>query len=124
MEVDVEFSVEAQQTICGFFITVSLLSPARRKPPPPRGLAPWASLTRAQFVQVHQALLATIIGDKGILDRTPLTAPIGAALRVLEGGVDNLAFGLIGLVPSCAEQARSEQAKLDNSLADAIRTYS
>lgn len=44
--------------------------------------------TFRQFVIIHQQLLGTVIGQHGLLEQTPLTAPVGAVLRVLEGVVD------------------------------------
>jgi flagellar motor component MotA len=41
-----------------------------------------------QFVLVHQALLATVIGKHGIFAQYLLTAPIASALRNLEAIID------------------------------------
>jgi hypothetical protein len=42
-----------------------------------------------QFVEVHQALLAIVIGKAGVFAAVPLAgAPVAAALRALEGVVD------------------------------------
>lgn len=75
------------------------------------------------FVKVHQALLMTVIGQNGLLSSTPFTAPIAQVLRSIEGGVDTLAFSLIELVPSCADDAKMDKEKLDKTLQDAIDTY-
>lgn len=71
--------------------------------------------TFRDFVRVHQALLETVIGRAGLLSSTPFTAPLATVLRVVEGGVDSLAFGIIDLVPTCASGAESDKADLDES---------
>lgn len=76
------------------------------------------------FFKVHIALLDTVIGKKGLLESTPFTSPISAVLSTIEDGVDELAFGLIGLVPSCEDEAMMEKEKLDKKLDDSIKTYS
>lgn len=45
-----------------------------------------------QFVEVHQALLSTIIGKKGIFANYAAAQPITAALRSLEAGIDVSSF--------------------------------
>ncbi|KAM0329498.1 hypothetical protein ACHAQA_004807 [Verticillium albo-atrum] len=65
------------------------------------------------FVSVHQMLLNTIIGKTSFFSQTPFTAPITAVLRIIEGGVDKLAFGIIDLVPTCSEGLMSDKKKLD-----------
>ncbi len=77
-----------------------------------------------QFVRVHQVLLNTVIGKHGILARTPFTAPIAAVLRTVEAGVDELAFGLIDLIPTCAARATQDKQALDQSLELSIQVYS
>ncbi|KAI8721737.1 hypothetical protein NCS52_00316000 [Fusarium sp. LHS14.1] len=76
------------------------------------------------FVKVHQNLLETIIGKKGLLSSTPFTAPIAAVLRVLEGVVDKVAFTIIGTVPTCEESAKKDLEALDKTLGETIDTYS
>lgn len=75
------------------------------------------------FVQVHQALLKTVIGKHGLLSLTPFTQPIAAVLRTLEGGVDTIAFGIIDTVPTCAEGATNDKNSLDMTLKDAQDKY-
>ena len=77
-----------------------------------------------QFVTVHQQLLATIIGKHGLLSLTPFTQPVAQVLRVLEGGVDTLAFGIIDSVPTCAQDATQNKNSLDRTLEDAVNEYS
>ncbi|OJJ02054.1 hypothetical protein ASPVEDRAFT_887658 [Aspergillus versicolor CBS 583.65] len=76
------------------------------------------------FVMVHQALLNTVIGKHGLLSLTPFTQPIGQVLRVLEGGVDALAFGIIDSVPTCGQEATKNKNSLDMTLTEAQDTYS
>ena len=73
---------------------------------------------------VHQRLLATVIGKSGILRQTPFTAPLAQVLSVLEGGVDTLAFGIIGEVPTCASETTDQKEALDQTLQDAVNAYS
>ncbi|KAI0005668.1 hypothetical protein F4779DRAFT_620962 [Xylariaceae sp. FL0662B] len=77
-----------------------------------------------QFVAVHQQLLNTVIGKKSILASVSFTAPIAAVLRSIEQGVDTLAFGIIDLVPTCAETATKCKDALDGSLNQAVTEYS
>ncbi|RMJ08355.1 hypothetical protein CDV36_012030 [Fusarium kuroshium] len=76
------------------------------------------------FVKVHQNLLETIIGKKGLLSSTPFTAPIAAVLRVLENVVDKVAFIIIGTVPTCADGAKKDLEALDGTLGRTIEIYS
>ena len=41
-----------------------------------------------KFVNVHQLLLSTVIGQHSIFAQFALTAPIAAVLRTLEAGID------------------------------------
>lgn len=54
---------------------------------------------------------------------TPVSAPMGAVLRLIEGGVDTIAFTLIGLVPTCADEAQAAQMRLDKTLKDSEAAY-
>lgn len=74
-------------------------------------------------MQVHQELLRTVIGKHGLLSLTPFTQPIASVLRTLEGGVDQIAFGIIGTVPTCAQDATQNKNSLDSTLMEAIDTY-
>ncbi|EJF62697.1 hypothetical protein DICSQDRAFT_169087 [Dichomitus squalens LYAD-421 SS1] len=76
------------------------------------------------FVQVHQLLLSTIIGKHSIAAQFFLTAPIAAALRTIEDAVDDLAFALIGLIPTQQSAAQSQFDSLSATFSDAISTYS
>ncbi|RFU78258.1 hypothetical protein TARUN_3973 [Trichoderma arundinaceum] len=78
----------------------------------------------SDFIKVHQDLLKTLIGQKGVLSATPLTAPIAAVLRILEAGVDKLANGVIGLIPTCAAKAGDELKQLDGTLDEAVKAFS
>ncbi|BCS29734.1 uncharacterized protein APUU_80037A [Aspergillus puulaauensis] len=75
------------------------------------------------FVMVHQELLKTVIGKHGLLSLTPFTQPVAQVLRVLEGGVDTLAFGIIDSVPTCAQEATQNKNSLDMTLEEAQNTY-
>jgi hypothetical protein len=75
-------------------------------------------------VQVHIALLSTVIGKRGLLSYTSLTAPIGAVLRTLEGVVDSLAFGIIALIPFCADDTQTKIDSLDQKFQEAKDAYS
>ncbi|PMB69019.1 hypothetical protein BM221_005605 [Beauveria bassiana] len=82
-----------------------------------------ALATVNKFVQVHIALLSTVIGKSGLLSYTPLTAPIGAVLRTLEGVVDTLAFGIIALIPFCADDTQQRIDSLDQKFQEAKAAY-
>lgn len=78
----------------------------------------------SNFVKVHQNLLKIIIGQNGIRSKTPFTGPIAAVLRILEGGVDGLAFTIIGFVPTCAATAKEDLRMLDATLDKTVDVYS
>lgn len=67
--------------------------------------------------------MSTVISKHGLLSQTQFTQPIAAALKQLESGVDTLAFGIIDLVPTCAEGATEDKNKLDDTLQDAETAY-
>lgn len=46
--------------------------------------------------------------------------PLAAVLRVLEGGVDKLAEGIIGTVPTCKDQAMKDLKALDGTLDETV----
>ncbi|KAI1077930.1 hypothetical protein F5B20DRAFT_582749 [Whalleya microplaca] len=92
------------------------------------------------FVRIHQALLNILIGRAGLLSFSPILAehtdgdgvekfpnPVGAAiagaLRVIETGVDALAFALIGLIPTRQPCLKQQQGSIDGTLQDAINAY-
>lgn len=81
-------------------------------------------MATTQFVRVHQRLLDIVIGKESLLASTPAASLLAAALRALESIVDKLAFGIIDLVPTCADGAKSDLSKLDDTIAKAIKTYS
>ncbi|KAJ7763772.1 hypothetical protein B0H16DRAFT_1527180 [Mycena metata] len=80
-----------------------------------------AALT--DFVNVHQAVLSTVIGKHGFLAQFGVAQPLAAVLRTLEGAIDAFAFGAIAMLPSCANQVTQQQAGLDTSVASAISQY-
>lgn len=68
--------------------------------------------------------MSTVIGKHGLLSQAQFTQPVAAILRQLESGVDTLAFGIIDLVPTCAEGATADKNKLDDTLQSAEDKYS
>jgi len=78
------------------------------------------------FVEVHIALLKTVIGQSGLLSKVPLFgAPVAAALRALESAVDAFAFALISLIPSSRHDAVNAQfSRLTVQVDLAIKSYS
>ncbi|KAI1791503.1 hypothetical protein LXA43DRAFT_1094401 [Ganoderma leucocontextum] len=76
------------------------------------------------FVNVHQALLNTIIGKQSLASRFFLTAPIAAALRAIEKVVDTFAFTLIALIPTQKNNARVQFDSLTVTFTEAITTFS
>ncbi|KAI0657223.1 hypothetical protein C8Q70DRAFT_1056109 [Cubamyces menziesii] len=94
------------------------------------------------FVQVHQALLDTIIGKhrmltlvgfhvpcilfsiiQGILQKTPFTKPVGLALQGLEAIVDTFAFAIIGLIPTRQDTAMTQLTSLDVTFTQSTNVY-
>ncbi|KAJ7094781.1 hypothetical protein C8R44DRAFT_749368 [Mycena epipterygia] len=75
------------------------------------------------FVEVHQALLSTVIGKHSIFAQFGATAPIAAILRTLEGAIDALAFGLIDLIPCASDTVKMGQGMLDASVTNSINLY-
>ncbi|KAJ7434464.1 hypothetical protein FB451DRAFT_1467571 [Mycena latifolia] len=75
------------------------------------------------FVEVHQALLSTIIGKHSILAQFGVTAPIAAALRSLEAAIDSFAFAMINLIPTQAPAVTNDQNSLDGSVTNTITIY-
>ncbi|KAI1798139.1 hypothetical protein LXA43DRAFT_10554 [Ganoderma leucocontextum] len=76
------------------------------------------------FVEVHQQLLMVIIGKHSLAAQFFLTAPIAAALRLLEGVVDTFAFSLIGLIPTQQGPAMTQLSALNVTFTQCITTYS
>ncbi|KAF7372761.1 hypothetical protein MSAN_00481700 [Mycena sanguinolenta] len=83
------------------------------------------------FVAVHQALLATVIGKHSIFAQFQVTAPIAAVLRSLEAQIDSFAFALIDVIPQQARRAiepqlgtvSSDQSALDTAVGNTVATY-
>ncbi|KAJ7717776.1 hypothetical protein B0H16DRAFT_1700837 [Mycena metata] len=76
------------------------------------------------FVQVHQALLATVIGKHAIFVQFGTTAPVAAVLRTLEATIDSFAFAMINLIPCGADSVRTTRmVTLDTSVANSITLY-
>ncbi|KAJ7753455.1 hypothetical protein B0H16DRAFT_1886892 [Mycena metata] len=61
------------------------------------------------FVQVHQALLATVIGKHAIFVQFGATAPVAAVLRTLEATIDSFAFAMINLIPCGADSVKRQE---------------
>lgn len=76
------------------------------------------------FVRVHQQLLETVIGKHGVLSLTPFTVPVALALQGIESGVDSIAFGIINVVPVCADDARRDFGALSVTIKKAEIKYS
>ncbi|KAF7358231.1 hypothetical protein MVEN_00871900 [Mycena venus] len=84
------------------------------------------------FVAVHQAFLATVIGKHSIFAQFQVTAPIAAVLRSLEAQIDSFAFALINVIPQNARRAiepqlgsiTSDQSALDTAVGNTVTTYS
>ena len=78
--------------------------------------------TSLQFVDVHQALLETVIGKHGILKTIGVGSEVAVVLRGVEHVVDETAFALIAEVPHCADEATAQKISLDQILEDSIDT--
>ncbi|KAJ6533701.1 hypothetical protein B0H19DRAFT_1272341 [Mycena capillaripes] len=76
------------------------------------------------FVLVHQALLATVIGKHAIFAQFVFTAPIAAVLRALEAIIDSFAFAMIDLIPCGAISVTNDKNGLDTSVGNSITLYS
>ncbi|KAJ7882369.1 hypothetical protein B0H14DRAFT_3433473 [Mycena olivaceomarginata] len=75
------------------------------------------------FVEVHQALLATVIGKHAIFAQFAVTAPIAAVLRTLEAIIDSFAFAMIDLIPCGAGSVTNDKNGLDISVENSITLY-
>ncbi|KAJ7037267.1 hypothetical protein C8F04DRAFT_1093097 [Mycena alexandri] len=75
------------------------------------------------FVQVHQALLATVIGKHSIFAQFGATAPVAAVLRTLEATIDSFAFAMINLIPCGAGSVTDDKNGLDTSVGNSITLY-
>lgn len=75
-------------------------------------------------MRVHQALLNILIGKSGALRAVPVVGPpIATALQGLEGIVDQLALGVIRLIPGQASCAQSQRTGLLGTLASALTGF-
>jgi hypothetical protein len=93
-------------------------------------------------VEVHQALLATVIGKHAIFAQFAVTAPIAAVLRTLEAIIDvclhlfmpcmrftdgspvqSFAFAMIDLIPCGAGSVTNDKNGLDTSVENSITLY-
>lgn len=95
-------------------------------------------------MEVHQDLLATVIGKHGIFAQFALTAPIAAVLETLEATIDvsavgkrlawkimltfcvllqSFAFSLIDLIPTRQSDVTSGQDQLDTAVTNTINLY-
>ncbi|KAJ6549983.1 hypothetical protein B0H19DRAFT_1073879 [Mycena capillaripes] len=72
------------------------------------------------FVLIHQALLATLIGKHGIFAEFSATAPIAQILRSLEAIIDSFAFAMIDLIPTKKGSVTKNKSDLDSSVGNTI----
>ncbi|KAJ7315729.1 hypothetical protein DFH08DRAFT_820302 [Mycena albidolilacea] len=75
------------------------------------------------FVEVHQALLTTVIGKHAIFAQFAVTASIAAVLRILEAIIDSFAFAMIDLIPCGAGSVTNDKNGLDTSFGNSITLY-
>ncbi|KAI2622451.1 hypothetical protein GGR54DRAFT_64564 [Hypoxylon sp. NC1633] len=95
------------------------------------------------FVRIHQALLEILIGRAGLFSFSPfhmvepedtpdldgeeffnpLGTVIAGVLRVIETGVDAIAFSLINLIPTRQACIQQQKVTIDGTLKDAIAAY-
>jgi len=75
-----------------------------------------------EFVVVHQNLLAIVIGKSGLVVSFG-GGPVAAVLRILEGAVDTIAFGIIDAVPFCAAGAQMDKDSLTKKIHQAQCAY-
>ncbi|KAJ7315714.1 hypothetical protein DFH08DRAFT_820287 [Mycena albidolilacea] len=75
------------------------------------------------FVEVHQALLATVISKHAIFAQFAVTAPIAAVLRTLEVIIDSFAFAMIDLIPCGAGSVTNDKNGLDITVENSITLY-
>ncbi|KAJ7756640.1 hypothetical protein B0H16DRAFT_1689861 [Mycena metata] len=75
------------------------------------------------FVRVHQALLATVIGKHAIFAQFGATAPVAAVLRTLEATIDSFAFAMINLIPCGAGSVTNDKNGLDTAVGNSITLY-
>ncbi|KDN60717.1 putative conserved hypothetical protein [Colletotrichum sublineola] len=118
-----------QQIIAGFTDIVSTATTAiaqmQGSAPVPAGNDAKAIFEAfREFVRVHQALLNILIGKAGLFNTIPLIGqPVAAVLRQVEAIVDTIAFGIIDLVESQAEDLMSQANSLGSSLEVCIQSY-
>ncbi|KAJ7196433.1 hypothetical protein GGX14DRAFT_575000 [Mycena pura] len=75
------------------------------------------------FVQIHQALLATVIGKHSIFSQFGVTAPITAIPRSHEAVIDSFAFAMIDLIPTRSSDVKNDKNQLDTSVGNTISLY-
>ncbi|KAI2605308.1 uncharacterized protein GGS25DRAFT_524826 [Hypoxylon fragiforme] len=120
--------------------TIAVLSPF-----PPGCDSDTIVVALIDFVRIHQALLEVFIGRAGLLSGpfllaeraaiggagvgsnekffNPLGIAIAGALRAIETVVDNLAFAIIGLVPTRQACLNQQKISIDGTLKEAIKAY-
>ncbi|KAL7928371.1 hypothetical protein V8C35DRAFT_326012 [Trichoderma chlorosporum] len=67
----------------------------------------------ASFMQAVQKLLQALVDQKGILSDAPLSMVLAPALHFLKTGIDKLASQIIGIVPTCADEAKKDLKEFD-----------
>ncbi|KAF4540344.1 uncharacterized protein LTHEOB_9440 [Lasiodiplodia theobromae] len=76
------------------------------------------------FATTQTAMLNTLTAKANDANASGLGAPIGAALRVLEGADDTYSFEIIEAVPTCADAAKADKTTLDTAMEAAVNAYS
>ncbi|OTA99973.1 hypothetical protein M426DRAFT_15944 [Hypoxylon sp. CI-4A] len=125
-------------------ITYGLPTIAALSPFPPGCNSDTIVVALIDFVRIHAALLNVLIGRAGLLSFSPIllehpehsahpdavedfSNPIGlaiaGALRAIETGVDALAYGLIGIIPTHQPCLKLQKQSIDQVLKDAIAAY-
>lgn len=71
----------------------------------------------------HRVLLQYVIGKHGIISLTPFNQVVAAQIRTDENLHDELAFGIIDIVLSCADKVKKAVNSLNEEFNDAITAY-
>jgi hypothetical protein len=92
-------------------------------------------------VRVHQIVLSTLIGKRGIFAKFGATAPIAGVLRSLEAAIDvssrkhtlslsilllleqKFAFAMIDMIPTKSDDVTNDKNQLDQSVQNDIAAY-